>query len=56
MEATMNAVIVVGRRLIDDKTTFIALESYGSLIKAETRINWNGVLKSCCYPVKYDNE
>lgn len=44
-------VIVAARKLVDDQTASIAPELYGrlkengSLIKAGTRINWNGVLK-----------
>lgn len=47
----LHTVIVAGRELVDDKTASIAPELYGAmkydgaLIKAGTRINWNGVLK-----------
>lgn len=47
----VHAVISAGRALVDDQTASIAPEVYavmaydGSLIKAGTRINWNGTLK-----------
>lgn len=47
----LHAVIVASRALADDKTASIAPELYerltgeGSLVKAGTRINWNGTLK-----------
>ena len=47
----IHTVISAGRALVDDQTASIAPEVYaemeygGSLIKADTRINWNGVLK-----------
>ena len=49
--ARLNAVIVAGRELVDDKTASIAPEIFaslkedGSLISHGTRINWNGTLK-----------
>ena len=47
----LHTMIVATRELADDKTASIAPEIYGNmqydgaLIKAGTRINWNGVLK-----------
>lgn len=47
----VHAVIAEGRRLVDDKTASVAPELFGtlaqdgSLVKAGTRINWNGSLK-----------
>ena len=47
----IHAVIAAGRELVDDKTASLAPNLYGklkldgSLIKAGTRINWNGALK-----------
>lgn len=47
----LHAVIVSGCELLDDKTASVAPELFdglkedGSLVKAGTRINWNGVLK-----------
>ncbi len=49
--ARLNAVIVAGRELVDDKTASIAPEIFaklkedGSMIPHGTRINWNGTLK-----------
>ena len=47
----IHAVIVAGRELVDDKTASLAPSLYGklkldgALVKAGTRINWNGKLK-----------
>ena len=47
----LHSVIDAGRRVVDDKTASVAPELYdvmefdGKLIKAGTRINWNGTLK-----------
>ena len=47
----LHMVITNSRKLVDDKTASIAPELFdelaqdGSLVKAGTRINWNGVLK-----------
>jgi len=49
--ARLHTVIAAGRDLVDDQTASNAPELYGrmkndgSLIKAGTRINWNGMLK-----------
>lgn len=49
--ARLHSVIVAGRQMVDDKTASIAPELFGrlngdgSLVKAGTRINWNGTLK-----------
>lgn len=51
IEKRVHSVIAASRKLVDDKTASIAPELYGrmhndgSLIKAGTRINWNGTLK-----------
>lgn len=47
----LHQVIVISRKMLDDQTASIAPELYAvldgnsSLIKAGTRINWNGTLK-----------
>lgn len=47
----LHTVIDAGRKLVDDQTASISPELYdlleqdGKLIKAGTRINWNGTLK-----------
>lgn len=47
----LHTVIAAGRMLVDDQTAsiapelFVLLEQNGDLIKAGTRINWNGTLK-----------
>lgn len=47
----LHTVIAAGRKLVDDQTASIApelfdmLEQNGEIIKAGTRINWNGTLK-----------
>lgn len=47
----LNTVIVTARQMLDDKMASVAPELFdylkedGSLVKAGTRINWNGVLK-----------
>jgi len=47
----LHQVIVAGRMLVDDKTASVAPEMFdtltggGALVKAGTRINWNGTLK-----------
>lgn len=49
--ARVHSVIVTSRKLVDDKTASIAPELFprlkenGELVRAGTRINWNGVLK-----------
>lgn len=47
----LNTVIVAARQMLDDKMASVAPELFdylkedGALVKAGTRINWNGVLK-----------